>query len=156
MTPELSAKYEAAMQPFLQDGSAIKPEHLRMKSWRYFVEINSGCNLHCPMCTCGNREGYEHINGTMTDDLLKQVLDKIRNENNQAIVFLYGNSEPFLHKDLPGCIREVKSRGLRCEFSTNLNFVRNLDETMEAEPDFIIVSVSGWSQEVYSRGHAGG
>lgn len=156
MTPDLEAAYEAAMQPFIQDGSAIKPEHLRARSWRYFVEINSACNLRCPSCARGNKAGYDQKIGRMDMDLLRDVLDKIRNENNKAIVFLYGNSEPFLHPQLPECIREVKSRGLRCEFSSNLNHVNRLDETLEANPDFIMVSLSGFSQEVYSRGHAGG
>jgi MoaA/NifB/PqqE/SkfB family radical SAM enzyme len=156
MTPELQQQYDAAAQPFIANGSAISLENTRMKSWRYFLEINSACNLHCPTCTKGNTEGYEHQNGIMDADLMEACLDKIRNENYQAIVFLYGNSEPFIHPRLAECVASVKRRGLNCQLSTNLNFIRNVEGVLDAGPDMIIISLSGFTQEVYVKGHAGG
>lgn len=144
------------MEPFLQPGSAIEAKHLQMRSWRYFVEINSGCNLSCPTCARGNKEGYEQKIGKMTRELYLKVLEKIRNENNEAIVFLYGNSEPFLNPELSDYILDAKRMGLRCEFSTNLNYMENENHVMNSGPDLITISVSGWSQEVYERGHRGG
>lgn len=154
MTDDLIKECELAAIPFI-DG-AIKPEHTRLKSWRYFLEINSACTLHCPTCTKGNVEGYEHQNGFMDWDLMERILDKIKSENPNAIVFTYGNSEPFVHPKLPECIAAIKSRGLRPELSTNLNHVRRVDELLAARPDLIIISLSGFSQEVYVKGHAGG
>lgn len=154
MTDDLIRECELAAIPFI-DG-AIKPEHTRMKSWRYFLEINSACNLHCPTCTKGNKEGYDHQTGVMELDLMEKILDKIKSENPTAIVFTYGNSEPFLHPRLPECIRAIKSRGLHPELSTNLNFVRRVPELLAEKPDLIIISLSGFTQEVYVKGHAGG
>jgi len=102
MSPELSAQYEQAAKPFI-DG-AITVESTRMKSWRYFLEINSACNLACPTCTKGNKAGYDHQTGIMETGLMVRCIDKIAKENPKAIVFLYGNSEPFLHPRLPECI----------------------------------------------------
>lgn len=143
-----------ACQPFI-DG-AINAEHTRLKSWRYFLEINSACTLHCPTCTKGNVEGYEHENGFMDWELMLKILDKIKSENPNAIVFTYGNSEPFVHPKLPECIAEIKARGLHPELSTNLNMVRRVDELLASKPDLIIISLSGFTQEVYVKGHAGG
>lgn len=154
MSPELQQAFDAASVPFL--GGAIALEHTRMKSWRYFLEINSVCNLHCPTCTKGNQEGYEHQTGLMQPLLMEQIIDKIAAENPAAIVFLYGNSEPFLHPQLPECIRAVKLRKLHVEFSTNLNVLKRVDEVLAAQPDMIIISLSGFTQEVYVKGHAGG
>lgn len=154
MSPELQKAFDDASIPFI-DG-AISAEHTKMHSWRYFLEVNSVCNLHCPTCTKGNQEGYEHLTGLMDPELMEKCLDKIASENPQAIVFLYGNSEPFLHPRLPECIAAIKRRGLNAQFSTNLNFVRRLDETLAADPDMIIISLSGFTQEIYERGHAGG
>lgn len=157
MTPELKAQYEKSAEPFV-DG-AIGVAETRMHSWRYFLEIGSGCNLHCPTCTKGSTEGYEHLNGFMDDELMQKCIDKIRSENQQAIVFLYGNSEPFLHPKLDHCIRSVKARGLNCQLSTNLNYIRspeNVQAVIDARPDFVIISLSGFTQDVYVRGHAGG
>lgn len=152
MTPE----YQAACKPFIEGGGAISERECSMTSWRYFLEINSACNLHCPSCTKGNKAGYDHKNGVMDWELMERCLDKIRSENPEAIVFLYGNSEPFLHPRLPECIAAVKSRGLRCELSTNLNYTQRIPETLDARPDFIIISLSGFTQEVYEKGHDGG
>lgn len=156
MSPELEAAYLEASKPFWQGGGAITQKETSMRSWRYFLEVNSACNLRCPSCTKGNKEGYEHQNGIMEWGLMLQCIDKIANENKDAIVFLYGNSEPFLHPKLPEVIQAVKARGLRCEFSTNLNHVHRLDETLAAGPSFIIISLSGFTQEVYVKGHQGG
>lgn len=156
MTPEMQQALDDASAPFIEGGGAIGPEETRMKSWRYFLEVNSACNLHCPTCTKGNQEGYEHQTGYMDADLMERILDKIATENSKAIVFLYGNSEPFLNKHLPECIASIKRRGLNAQFSTNLNYVQRVDETLAANPDMIIISLSGFTQEIYVRGHAGG
>ena len=154
MTPELQKAYDDAAIPFI-DG-AIALEHTRLKSWRYFLEVNSVCNLHCPTCTKGNQEGYEHQTGVMDPDLMNSILEKIAKENQNAIVFLYGNSEPFLHPKLPECITAIHDWGLHPEFSTNLNVLKRVDEVLAARPDLIIISLSGFTQEVYVKGHAGG
>ncbi len=127
-----------------------------MRSWRYFLEVNSLCNLHCPTCTKGNQEGYQHKTGIMAPELMERILDKIASENPHAIVFLYGNSEPFLHPRLPECITAIKRRGLGAQFSTNLNYMQRVGETLAAQPDMIIISLSGFTQAVYERGHATG
>lgn len=156
MSPELLAEYEAASIPYIESKGAITAGHCAMKSWRYFLEINSACNLRCPSCTKGNMEGYDHKTGFMDPGLMELILDKIQAENPAAIVFPYGNSEPFLHPQLPECIASIKRRGLNCEFASNLNHVNRVDEVLLAKPDMIIVSLSGFTQEVYVKGHAGG
>lgn len=161
MSPELIAEYEAASIPFYSGGGAISINETKLKSWRYFLEVNSACNLRCPSCTKGNQGEinglkYEHKTGLMDPDLMEKILDKIKSENPNAIVFLYGNSEPFLHPQLPECITAIKSRGLHPEMSTNCNYLQRYDEVLAAGPDLIIISLSGWTQEIYERGHAGG
>lgn len=119
MTPELQKVYDDSCIPFIEGGGAIGITETRMKSWRYFLEINSACNLRCPTCTKGSMAGYDHQTGFMDPALMERIIDKIASENPNCIVFLYGNSEPFLHPKLAECIASVKKRGLRCEFSTN-------------------------------------
>lgn len=156
MTDEMQKVFDDASAPFLEPGGAISLADTRKMAWRYFLEINSVCNLHCPTCTKGNQAGYEHQTGLMDFDLMEKILDKIKGENPDAIVFTYGNSEPFLHPRLPECISAIKSRGLNAQLSTNLNRVNRLDELLSARPDMIIISLSGFTQDVYVKGHAGG
>lgn len=155
MSPELASEYDEACKPFCEKG-AIEPEHTRLKSWRYFLEVNSACNLKCPTCTKGNMSGYDHQTGLMDMELMERILDKIKAENPQAIVFLYGNSEPFLHPKLPECITAIKRRGLNAQISTNLNYLQRVEDALAAGPDYIIFSLSGFTQDIYVLGHAGG
>lgn len=154
LSPEMQKAYDDSCVPFL--GGAISAENMRENNWRVFLEINSKCSLHCPTCTKGAEEGYEHLTGIMDEDLMERILDKLAAENPKSTIFTYGNSEPFLHPKLAECVASIKRRGLRAEFSTNLNFVRRLDDVFAARPDMIIISLSGFTQDVYVRGHAGG
>ncbi len=158
MTPERQAEFDAAAVPFHSSGGAISVEHTKLAPWRVFLEINAMCNLKCPSCTKGNMENYDHEKGLglMDWDLMGRILDKIAIENPDAIVFLYGNSEPFLHPKLAECIAEVHKRGLHPELSTNLNYINRVPEVLAAKPDFMIISLSGWTQDVYVKGHANG
>jgi len=156
LPPELEKAYQDASIPFWEGGGAITVAETQLHSWRYFLECNSKCSLHCPTCTKGDETGYEHLTGIMDPDLMEKILDKIKSENPNAIVFTYGNSEPFLHPKLPEVIASIKRRGLNAQLSTNLNFVRRLDDLLAAQPDFIIISLSGFTQDVYVKGHAGG
>lgn len=152
----LIAEYALAMRPYIEGGGPIPSDVFKTRAWRYFIEINSGCNLRCVLCAVGNRKGYEHVNGTMDMLLLGKILDKIKSENPNAIVMPYGNSEPFLHPYLPECIAAIKQRGLRCEVASNLNHVNRLDDFLAAEADALLISVSGFTQEIYGRSHVGG
>jgi MoaA/NifB/PqqE/SkfB family radical SAM enzyme len=159
MTPALQQAYADSCIPFI-DG-AISADTVKLKPWRVFLEINSACNLFCPTCTKGNQrpiEGlrYEHKSGFMDPMLMDAILEKIASENPNAIVFLYGNSEPFLHPNLPECIHAIHRYGLHPEMSTNLNVLNRVPEVLNARPDLIIISLSGFTQDIYVRGHAGG
>ena len=152
----LSSAYAEARRPYLETIAPIPADAFHKLSWRYNVEINSGCNLRCTMCIRGDSKGYEQTSGFMDQRFFERVLDKIKRENNKADVCLYGNSEPFLHPQLSLCVAAVKQRGLNCMISTNLNVIHNLKEVLEAKPDELMISVSGFSQEVYGRAHRGG
>lgn len=159
LSPELAEAYRISTLPFI-DG-AIGEAETKLHPWRVFLEVNSACNLRCPSCTKGNQEivdglRYDHKTGLMDEALMERILDKIASENPAALVYLYGNSEPFLHPKLPECIASIKRRGLSPQLSSNLNYIQRVEETLEAGLDLFIISLSGWTQEVYVRGHAGG
>lgn len=158
LSPELAAAYAMSARPYLEAEGPVPAPALGMKSWRYLIEINSACNLRCALCTVGNREGYEFNQGNalMDMDLLEKVLDKIQTENPAAIVCAYANGEPMLHPQLPECVSAIKRRGFRCEVSSNLNHVHRLTDFFAAGPDLFIISMSGFTQEVYEKHHVGG
>lgn len=158
LSPELAAAYALSARPYIEADGPIPESVLTLKSWRYLIELNTACNLRCALCTVGNREEYDYTKGNQLMDMgvLDRVLDKIKSENPGAILCPYGNGEPFLHPQLVECIVAIKKRGFRCELATNLNRVNRLDELLKARPDIVIVSVSGFTQEVYGKNHIGG
>lgn len=161
LSPEFLKEFQEATRPFTEGGGAIGEHEASLRGWRYFLEVNSVCNLRCPTCTKGNQAAvdgvqYEHETGIMEEGLMERILDKIQSENPNAIIFLYGNSEPMIHPRLPECVASIKRRGLNAQISTNCNLVRRVDDLLAAKPDMIIISLSGFTQDVYVRGHAGG
>lgn len=157
---DLARAYDEARRPYRETITPIPEEAFTQStgdsSWRYFVEINSACDLHCPMCIQGDTTGFSHKNGIISQELFERIIDKIQRENLRADVCLYGNSEPFLHPRLAQCIRTVRDRGLTCIVSTNFNHCKRLREVVEAAPSILIVSLSGFTQDVYARAHRGG
>lgn len=128
-----------------------------------FVYIDSFtmCNLRCPSCAVGDlaRPEFRSLatRKMMTTETLGSVLDKLLREVDVIDgVGFFNWTEPLLHPHIASLVREVSKRGLKCWISSNLNVLRNPEELLAAQPYEIIVSVSGFEQEVYERGHRGG
>lgn len=156
MTPELLQAYAEARRPYLETNSPMPPNALLKEGWRFVLEINTACNLRCTLCFQGNRKGYLSKPGIMDESLEAKILDKIQTINPTAGICLYGNSEGMLHPQFARSIRAVKSRGLEADISLNLNTLKNVEEVLAAQPSSIVISVSGFTQEVYELAHKGG
>jgi hypothetical protein len=92
----------------------------------------------------------------MSRALLETILDKAMAECTIAGVALFNWTEPLLHPAVHELIAAVRARAVHCAISTNLHVLREPDLLMRANPDWLRVSVSGFTQEVYARGHAAG
>jgi pyruvate-formate lyase-activating enzyme len=127
-------------------------------SLTFYVDVFGYCNLRCPSCPVGNwgdDPGVFH-HGLMSTALLEAILDKAVTECTVAGVALFNWTEPLLHPAIHELIRVVRTRGIHCSISTNLNVLRDPALLMAAGPDWLRVSVSGFTQDVYARGHAAG
>lgn len=149
------------MQSESKTGETISagPTAVKIKpKMAFYIDVFSFCNLRCPSCPVENwpREDKAFTKGLMTEELLRRILEKATMECKVGDVALYNYTEPLLHPNLPRLVRVVKSFGLRCLISSNLNILRNPDELMAANPDSFRVSVSGFHQEIYERGHRRG
>jgi MoaA/NifB/PqqE/SkfB family radical SAM enzyme len=128
------------------------------KSYVFYIDVFSYCNLRCPSCLVGNKLTHagEWRRGLMTPALLGRILDKGLSECAISDVGLYNWTEPLLHPDFVDLVRVVKSRGLPCSISSNLNVLRNPEELLASGLDWMRVSLSGFTQRVYELGHRGG
>ena len=131
---------------------------LRDHSFIFYIDVFSYCNLRCPSCLVGARYGdlSEWPRGLMSPDLLDRVLDKALGECRIEAVGLYNWTEPLLHPEIARLVRAVKSCGLVCSLSSNLNVLREPESLLGEHPDYLRVSVSGFTQEIYARGHREG
>ncbi|GEJ57946.1 TylF/MycF/NovP-related O-methyltransferase [Anaeromyxobacter diazotrophicus] len=122
------------------------------------IDIVGACNLACPACGHGNSPGANRSMGAMGLELFERILDKVEREAAPARprIHLFNWGEPLLHPQAPEFIRRVKARGLCCRLSSNLVRPRDLRGVVAARPDWLRVSVSGFTQPVYGQTHRGG
>ena len=124
--------------------------------WLFDVDIVGRCNLRCPSCPVGNSAEVPRPAGYMQPSMLRDIVAKAKAECNVVAFSLYNWTEPFLHPRLPEMVEVVKSRGIACNLSSNFMLGKQIERVVEANPDIIKVSVSGFFQETYGVTHKGG
>ena len=145
---------EQAKQVFYERSTHIPAEMLDCTAPSlYHIEINSQCNLKCKLCGAGNTSALQLTNGVMKLPYFKKLIEKIGAENDKATILPFGNSEPFLNKNICEYIKIIKERGLKCTLSSNLNIFSNVESVMKLDPDVFIISISGYNQQIYSIAH---
>ena len=137
----------------IADEFAWRPDPLDVS-----IDIVGSCNLACPACGHGNAPGASRPMGAMKLELFERILDKVESEAapGRPRIQLFNWGEPLLHPQAPEFIRRVKARGLSCRLSSNLVRPRDLRGVVAARPDWLRVSVSGFTQPVYGQTHRGG
>ncbi len=120
-----------------------------------YMDVVGTCNLRCPSCPVGNM-GAINPSGLMDKAMFARILAKAAREYQITRAGLYSWAEAFLHPELPELIRIVRRHGIFCSLSTNLNLLRDPDELFRASPEELRISLSGFTQPVYSRTHAKG
>ncbi len=113
------------------------------------------CNLRCKMCFLYGQSGAKKkFNQSslrkeeMSVDEWKKVVDDVLPFN--PTIHLFGG-EPFLYEKSIELIKYIKSRGLRCQITTNGTFLENKAEgIVESGLDEIWVSIDG-PQEVHDK-----
>lgn len=126
----------------------------------YFIDVAGSCNLKCPSCAVGNMP-VKKAKGLMKLSVFEAVLDKIQAEqrairNESVFIDLYNWGEPTLHPDLPKIISMVRSKGIGCGISSNLNISKNIRDVIKSNPSYFRISVSGFYNENYKETHLGG
>jgi Radical SAM superfamily len=121
-----------------------------------YVDTIDVCHLRCPTCIRGLR-GMENTTDQMDLEMFERVLARLRQQGFRKIGF-FSWTEPFLNQTLEEYVARAKARGFWVCLSTTLSLprVRNLEATLRAGLDLLIVSISGADQETYEINHVGG
>lgn len=145
----------------LSDLGAVESDYIVYSEYCtdfYTVDVVGTCNLKCPTCAHGS-DGMESPLGLMPYQNFTQVVDKACNEANIVSHFsLYSWGEPLLHPDLGKMIDYLHQKGIAAAVSSNLSIKEEkyLRKMIQAGPEYLKVSLSGYYPDVYNQGHAGG
>lgn len=119
------------------------------------LDIIDACNLACRTCPRGIRQ-MPNSRKVMDYDLFTKIIDRISLYGSK-IVCLYNWTEPFLCKEIEKYLKYIKNKGLYTQLSSNLSFPhwKHIIPSLKY-CDRLIVSVSGFTQEIYKINHYGG
>jgi len=120
------------------------------------LDVTNVCNLKCPYCPTGSRRESGRQERFIKLSEVQRLVDEIGQYLISANLYNWG--EPLLHPQIGEIIRTLRRRKIFTVLSTNLNIAdqKKLEEVSDAELDYMVVSISGATQEVYEKYHAGG
>ncbi|NEX19215.1 radical SAM protein [Thiorhodococcus mannitoliphagus] len=122
-----------------------------------YVDLIDACHMKCPTCVRGTRL-LPNSSRRIPMAQFERIVAKAKHEGYEN-VGLYNWTEPFLNARIADYIRVVKSLDLNCEVSTTLSFrgrTALIEESLRAGLNRLIVSVSGFTQELHQINHRGG
>jgi uncharacterized radical SAM superfamily Fe-S cluster-containing enzyme len=123
------------------------PEH-KQHMCLALIEVNTACNLNCPICFANAGVGY-----SLTMDQVEFMLDRFVETEGRPEVIQFSGGEPAIHPDLMEMIQAAKDRGIP-QVMINTNGVRIarddkfLDELAKQNP-VIYFQFDGLRPETY-------
>lgn len=140
---------------FLVSGYHLACGHTSLASQpvTLMVDPANSCQLRCPGCVHSGNErfvdGLSWPNGVMHQDAFERLLERCGPFATNSVLYNYG--EPLLNKKLPALIRRARGYGMTTHLSTNLSMKFDVEDFVRAQPDHIILSIDGITQETYGR-----
>lgn len=120
------------------------------------IETSDFCNLHCPECPVGMSKTSLTEKSTFSFDLYKKLIYELSPTLHHVILYFQG--EPFLNNQLVDLITITHNSGIYTSTSTNGQFLNKTvaKEIVLSGLDKLIVSIDGYTQEVYQTYRVGG
>ncbi len=119
------------------------------------IEVIGVCNLKCITCDMG-LEGANRNQKRMSLETFSKVLSKMKQEIpffNSVALYLW--DEPLMHPQIGEIVSLCHENGIATEFSSNLNYNKNLESLIQADPEVLLVTSSGFGKN-YEITHTGG
>ena len=140
---EEAVKKQCIDTGFEENGDFIV--YSRLKPNDYAIDISGACNLKCISCPHAYNNPAERRSGVMSLSNFELVIDKIVTESPfVGNLQLYQWGEPTLNKQLPEMLRYANRQGIKCAVSSNLNVPADYQAIIEAKPEWLRLSTSGW------------
>ncbi len=120
----------------------------------FYIETVLACNLACPECVIGV-DGIERTKGIIKPEQFKTISKKI--EKHAKLVYLHKWGEPTMNKNIYDYV-DMVSEYAHVHISTNALLLNEekIEKLITRGCGTLIVSVDGYSQEVYQKYRVGG
>jgi len=122
-------------------------------------ELNSSCNLKCPMCPISAESPKGKGKSTWFDfELYKQIIDYSYKEGTRAIKLNYIN-EPLIRKDIIKFIEYARSAGILDIYLSTNGILLNKEisnELIDAGLTRLQISIDAFTEETYQKVRPGG
>jgi pyruvate-formate lyase-activating enzyme len=120
------------------------------------IDVNSRCNLQCLYCPTGARRDSGRSRTLIDPSIVQGLAEELGPYLISAHLYNWG--EPLLHPKIASMVDMFHSRGIFTAISTNLNAggKQVLEDLCSAGLDYLVVSISGASQEIYEQYHRTG
>jgi len=128
--------------------------HLRVvaRPVSLMFDPSNACQLACPGCVHSKDaqvlHEYDWPAGLAKIEDFRDLLRWVGPFAFNVVYFNYG--EPLLNKNIADFVRTSNSYGLSSTFSTNLSLPFDVERFVASAPDYIILSIDGTTQDVYS------
>jgi len=133
-----------------------KIKRRRVYGHPYFIIFDTGnlCNLKCPLCPTGLREKGVERKIVKFEDFQK-IIDRMAPYAYEVSLHNWG--EPFLNPDILKMIRYCTDKNIGTNLSSNLNRMPfDAGELIDAGLEYLVVSLDGTTQDIYSKYRVGG
>ncbi len=131
---------------------------IRPRSFPYIaiIDITNSCNLRCPYCPTGERRKSGRETAMVDPASVQRLISEMGRYLLSANLFNWG--EPLLHPEIASIVKMFHDAGVFTMISTNLNIYRNglYEDLCNAGLDYVMVSLSGVTQETYEQYHRHG
>ncbi len=114
------------------------------------IEPTTACNLGCPECPSGLKS-FQRKTGNLKLSDLEKWLPKWK--WHLTYLNFYFQGEPFIHPQLTQMIALASRHGIATSVSTNGHFLTDevIDQIIESKLTRLIISLDGFTQEVYEQ-----
>jgi MoaA/NifB/PqqE/SkfB family radical SAM enzyme/predicted SAM-dependent methyltransferase len=121
----------------------------------FTIETALACDLKCPECAIGGGMINSRPKGFMKFDQFKKIFDKIKPSCEYLYLHLWG--EPMLNKEIFKII-SYASQFTRTNISSNAQSLddEKIEKLITSGVSDLIISIDGYSQEVYEKYRVGG
>ena len=119
------------------------------------IEPTTSCNLRCPECPSGLRS-FTRPTGNISNALFQNIIDELSPWLTNLTFYFQG--EPFLHPQFLDMVSYAAERGIYQTTSTNAHYLNEhtAQKVVRSGMDRIIISIDGFTQEVYEQYRRGG